>query len=1235
MGAYLSEMTAESLATECHVPVTAGRQTIKLLRTWAETAGREEVWLLPGLFGVVARWGAWRRDGQGDCASVCVWLASDGRARCTCVGSDVHNDNLVHERPTTFQHAGAMDAFLDELAGALGASSEQVRQHLLAKLQHDKDSEGDEATATCDVPTAAAGDEHAAAAAGGMAFHVVGALYVAVCPSPFGPLPVPLYLTHTRSSCGICPGARTRVCSHLSIAQESGTPHRSHRASAQSAVQSLEVSAVSRLPIPLHDCVAAVRANAGIAAKALLGDVFVVPAPVRCEFCTDRGQSHTLSAPTTKLGVIVCTRGFCKMEVKVCKCSSCSQWVSRDGRDEHIILLTMTSAATVTWVRSMALATSDGLPLTTVTTRWLRSARREATAGVLPRAGPTRSGRALRSLVLVGLRLMATKLSPALFTCHHCLGADGRYKFVSADSIWVGFGSGAGHVRFQHVIEPVPVNGRAVKAAYLVRGEGVRRVVRDVLKAKTDTKLHAKSVRAAELAIRVLLPAALPPDPRVESTVGETTISNVLGAVFNIKEATSKLLMAVNTGLSKYKTRSRVEAERRFAAARHLSAYISRSTVDALTTDKTGSSATPTPPTGASGSGSAASATPTATAPPTGLPTPPGGSALLPAPPSATGATASGSAGSATPTGTSPATGLPTPPRRSAPSPSPPPTTGAAASGSAGWATPAPVAQATAFPTPLQPGGRPGSRVPGAVVTRVTAPPPPKGKRKHTKDAADEAGSSERRTTRRRPACGRKTFNAGKGDVNTTHPHLSAAVQALDKDGRRELLSFITAITIDSVVLPFRPQHAETLRQLAGLVRKEDSGAEVREVLGMATSGEEIDDKDGRRSVVGLLRELRFMQLGVRSAVSLFKAMPTLSAVLADALSCVANAVDKFVLEWRTGPEKTVQYQDKWECRQRTQEDMAQDFKKAYPKLATHHERTGTCAPGLPQCRPEAFLWEEVLKSGMCSKHFAKAHKFSPGAMTFCCGCKHPLILAFTVLDRKEAPQVLLNMLLTRFARLPHFLIYDFACGAFRVALGKLGWLLMDCTMVSDRFHIFNHLCSDAFDPRSYQKMDGADTGAPEQRNAPIRRIQTTLQGMGVEPYTNLLAYQTAILNHEAQVKWALGLDRLPEDVDVAGEYFTRHPCQCCDDTSDESSDSELLEGARSDEEEREGGDASDSGSSASEGGDDEAQGMDDGTASHFSGDASAGSDVSRSSSDEKGDDDGGIDDASVGSMGE
>lgn len=159
------------------------------------------------------------------------------------------------------------------------------------------------------------------------------------------------------------------------------------------------------------------------------------------------------------------------------------------------------------------------------------------------------------------------------------------------------------------------------------------------------------------------------------------------------------------------------------------------------------------------------------------------------------------------------------------------------------------------------------------------------------------------------------------------------------------------------------------------------------------------------------------------------------------------------------------------------------------------------------------------------------------------------------MLDRKEAPHVLLNMPFTRFSRLPHFLIYDFACGAFRVALGKLGWLLMDCTVVSDGFHIFNYLCSDALDPRSYMRMDGADTGAPEQRNAPIRRRRTTLQGMGVEPYTNLLAYQTAVLNHEAQTKWVLRVDRLPEDADLSGEYLSRFPCLGCDDTGGEPTD--------------------------------------------------------------------------------
>jgi len=421
---------------------------------------------------------------------------------------------------------------------------------------------------------------------------------------------------------------------------------------------------------------------------------------------------------------------------------------------------------------------------------------------------------------------------------------------------------------------------------------------------------------------------------------------------------------------------------------------------------------------------------------------------------------------------------------------------------------------------------------------------------------------------RRKADCGRQPFKAGKGDADADSPFLAAQVAILGKDERRELLSFVTALTIDSVVLPFRASQVGAVRSLSAVLSGSNHRQVITELLAASTSATELPETDEHKPIVDMLRELRFVQLGMRAASCLFASLPALVTALSTTLHCVADAIESFLREWHNGPEKAVEFERVWKCGARSQEEMAADFKKRFPLASGRHQHTGTCAPSLPQCRPEPFLWEEVLSTGMCSKHYAKAHKFSPGAMTICCGCKHPLILAFTVLDRKEAPQVLLNMLLTRFARIPSFLIYDFACGAFRVALGKLGWMLTDCTVVSDRFHIFNHLCSDAFDPRSYAAMDGVDSGAPEQRNAPIRRIQTTLQGMGVVPYTNLLAYQTAILNHEAQVKWSLGVERLPDDVDLAGEYFCRFDCPCCDEPPNPSPQTRSSTSSSSDGEE-------------------------------------------------------------------
>lgn len=186
---------------------------------------------------------------------------------------------------------------LSEVAVGLGVDVQRLKQHLRKSME---DAE--------DAVEGRAGPIEAAT------FHVLGALYVAVCPSPFGALPMPVYLTATRSSCGICPGARTRVCSHLSVAQESGAPQRAHRSSAQSESRSLEMASVSKLPIPLHDCIAALRVNADVAAMALTGGTFELKAPRSCHFCSMRGLDHELQGGSTRTGVLACTTGFCKKD---------------------------------------------------------------------------------------------------------------------------------------------------------------------------------------------------------------------------------------------------------------------------------------------------------------------------------------------------------------------------------------------------------------------------------------------------------------------------------------------------------------------------------------------------------------------------------------------------------------------------------------------------------------------------------------------------------------------------------------------------------------------------------------------------------------------------------------------------------------------------------------------------------------------------------------------------------
>ena len=157
---------------------------------------------------------------------------------------------------------------------------------------------------------------------------------------------------------------------------------------------------------------------------------------------------------------------------------------------------------------------------------------------------------------------------------------------------------------------------------------------------------------------------------------------------------------------------------------------------------------------------------------------------------------------------------------------------------------------------------------------------------------------------------------------------------------------------------------------------------------------------------------------------------------------------------------------------------------------------------------------------GACSKHYGDMRPdFTPGALTFCCSCPHPIIFSFKILERGEGLRAVLDVLISRFERLPRLIVYDFACGLFRSAQHTLWWAVKEKTVVSNRFHVDNRTCHRGFHPDSYQSLNGRNTVSREKRNRPIVRMKETLRNCSQTVYTSLLASHTLYLNLQAVIR--------------------------------------------------------------------------------------------------------------------
>jgi len=136
----------------------------------------------------------------------------------------------------------------------------------------------------------------------------------------------------------------------------------------------------------------------------------------------------------------------------------------------------------------------------------------------------------------------------------------------------------------------------------------------------------------------------------------------------------------------------------------------------------------------------------------------------------------------------------------------------------------------------------------------------------------------------------------------------------------------------------------------------------------------------------------------------------------------------------------------------------------------------------------------------------------------------------------------LLNSIITRFALLPQFITYDFGCGALRSAVRKRPVLVASVVIISDLLHIFNRVCSDIYNPRSYGPLDGKNTVAHEQWNSLISAMMRTLRASGQGHFMCIMKLHTIRHNVHAQARTTCTYP-LPDGYNFRHFYFSRKPC--------------------------------------------------------------------------------------------
>lgn len=1027
--------------------------------------GREEIWAVPYLFGVAARFSVWGKTDHGKRSACCTWVTDDGFVRCTCIGSDVFNSDLSGGRTSVCEHISVLTDAVSRMGETLDRSSAIVVRWLHAVMGNEGHGDGRSDGDVEEEDTAV--------------WRVHKDIVVVIAEHRGATVPVPVYLPKKGVSCGFCRLASLAGCSHSKKAEQyrtTGGP-----AVAQVTAAGCVRSTVSVKPLSLFNCPKAIAFDRSIGDMARLGGTFVLDPPT---VCTERAATMPEPSTTDKMpdvslaGILHSTLGPCKMRVIRRSCPTCTSMGCRDGREDSLILLSLTSGCTVAWARKCAESVRCGAHISDVISQSLSDWAGLRRAKLLPATSKSRGADTLRALILTLMRLCVSSPDVGLYECRICRLPDGRYQVITADGVCLGFDANSQPFSFEHLCEPAPLVNMKTREGCMVIGEQARRMMRHVLVPNDPAAVTDLTLPSAEKALGCLFPTLLDgEDANIGVSASGSSIRRLLGMVWNVEAAVLPLAESLLAAYKSTKVKRVKERQRRAACAKSLEASIAK------------------------------------------------WRARNPA--------AVGLMGKAVWTAKD----------------------DSARDGAAGVGDDGGVSGSGARRDDGDGNKAANARTAGRSATTTKRP----------SSAAAKGASKSKVKPGEEPA------------LSIPKPLLQPLLQPLDDNDVDHICRMALAFALDPVIAGIKQRHFDGLGEIVDALRSASPRSSIEEMVADATS--RSAGRPALSKAAQCLLELRHVMVALQAAVLVFSTSPefplALSSVFEETVVCARAFYADFSEDVKANHLYLTRYLDGVV----PEDELLSVFRARYPNAPTEPAATGVFMPGRDQCRAEAYAKGDTTSCGTCEKGFASSDKFSDGALTICCAFSHPKILGFVVLDRKESPQVLINALLSRFPRLPRYLVCDFACGVVRCAMVKLPWMLRDLSVVSDRCHVCNHTCSHFFNAKSYGEMDFKNTLTHEQRNAAIRKMEKVLRGAGRYGYLALLCYHTSVLNSFADSKTVYQQDALaaaaaadgpaadarapadgrsvarpstkpavtlPSHFDVRADYFTRHACRCC-----------------------------------------------------------------------------------------